>query len=121
MLQGQFDDARTNLAIALTAAREGAVMGNYCNVENLLFSGSGGGGGGGGEDSDTDTDTDTPSRGKVNGALITDTLSGKSFKVRAKSVLLCAGPFTDALRRQADPRCQEAVTGSGGGGCRIHS
>ena len=80
-------------------------MGNYCNVDTLLFA----------ENQDSSTQNTNNNRGKVNGALITDSLTGKSFKVRAKSVLLCAGPFTDALRRQADPSCQEAVTGSGGG------
>ena len=35
--QGQQDDARMNLTIALSAIREGAVCTNYVGVQNLLF------------------------------------------------------------------------------------
>jgi len=34
--EGCHDDARTNLAIAQTAAREGAMMLNYCEVMSFL-------------------------------------------------------------------------------------
>jgi nitrogen fixation-related uncharacterized protein len=114
VMQGQFDDARTNLAIALTAAREGAVMGNYCDVQDLLY------------DHDTTATANnnnsssshsSSSSRKVKGAIIRDVLTGDVFKVRAKSVLLCAGPFTDELRRQANPSCDQAVTGAAGGMC----
>lgn len=90
--EGQFDDARTNLAIAQTAAREGAAMGNYCNVINLTHD----------------------STGKVNGAVIKDEISGEIFEVRAKGVLICAGPFTDAVRKMENEKCPPAVTGARG-------
>lgn len=109
--QGQFDDARTNLAIALTAAREGAVMGNYCDVQRLIFDSPP-------ASSSTSTSTSSGKPGKVRGAQVTDRITGESFEVRAKSVLLCGGPFTDELRRQADPSCEAAVKGSGGGESR---
>lgn len=35
-MKGCHDDARTNLAIAQTAAREGAIMLNYCQVVRFL-------------------------------------------------------------------------------------
>ena len=73
-------------------------MSNYCDVKSLIF----------GSKRHDD-------KSQVSGAVVQDLLSGKSFTVRAKSVLLCAGPFTDELRRQADPKCQEAVSGSSGG------
>lgn len=48
------------------------------------------------------------------GAVVRDAISGKEFSVRAKSVLLCGGPFTDDLRRMHDKTCQEAVRGASG-------
>jgi glycerol-3-phosphate dehydrogenase len=90
--EGQFNDARTNLAIAQTAAREGATMGNYCRVVSLTHS----------------------PEGKVNGAIIKDEISGDTFPIKAKGVLLCAGPFTDAVRKMEDPAGVPAVTGARG-------
>ena len=81
-------------------------MANYCDVESLL------------------QDETSRRKGAINingssrrvkGAVVRDKITGDTFRVGAKSVLLCGGPFTDAIRRQADPQCAEAVTGSGGG------
>lgn len=96
--EGQFDDARTNLALALTAAREGAVMANYCNVVRLIRQ---------------------PASPRVLGAVIRDELSGEEFEVLAKSVVFCAGAYTDALRRleygdNAAAPIQPAVMGASG-------
>lgn len=76
--EGQFDDARMNLAIALTAAREGAVMCNYCEVTSLLKQ---------------------PGSHRVIGAVVKDTTTGNEIKVYAKSVLFAGGAYTDNLRR----------------------
>jgi len=76
--EGQHDDARTNLAIAQTAALNGAVVLNYCDLTTLASS--------------------SPEKSKrIDLAVIKDTLTGESFEVRAKSILLCGGPFTDGL------------------------
>ena len=40
--------------------------------------------------------------------VICDTLTGEKFKIRSKSVILCAGPFTDELRKM-----ENGVAGSG--------
>lgn len=88
---GQFDDARMNLAIALTAAREGAAVANYVSVESLLS-----------ED------------GRVRGARVRDLLSGEAFDIGARVVVNATGPFTDALRRMEDARARPMVTASSG-------
>jgi len=46
--------------------------------------------------------------------VVRDKISGKDFKLHAKSVLLCGGPFTDDLRRLHDQTCGEAVRGASG-------
>jgi len=93
--EGIHDDARTNLAVAQTAAREGSVVVNYCEAVGFLY------------DSDAQT-------GRVVGAILRDVLANDTFEVRAKSVLLCGGPFTDDLRRMQDPGCGPAVNGASG-------
>ena len=94
--EGQFDDARMNLAIALTAAREGATMCNYCEVTSLLKQ---------------------PGSPRVIGAVVRDTISGTETKVYAKSVLFCGGAYTDNLRRLESPSNEKfvpAVMGASG-------
>lgn len=90
--EGMHDDARTNLAVAQTAAREGAVILNYCEAVGFLR--------GDGE--------------RVVGATVLDHLSGTAMDIHAKSVLLCGGPFTDDLRRLETPDSPPAVTGAAG-------
>ncbi|XP_044273736.1 glycerol-3-phosphate dehydrogenase, mitochondrial isoform X1 [Varanus komodoensis] len=79
---GQHNDARMNLAIALTAARYGAATANYTEVLRLLKR------------------TD-PSSGKsrVCGARCRDVLTGQEFDVKAKCVINATGPFTDSVRK----------------------
>ena len=92
--EGQHNDARTNLAVALTSLEHGATTCNYANVESLLHD----------------------NNGRVAGAVVRDLLDDDAapFEVRAKQVLFCGGPFTDELRRMEDPDCEEAVNGAGG-------
>ena len=94
--EGQFDDSRMNLAIALTAAREGAVMCNYTEVISLLKQlGS----------------------QRVIGAVVKDAQTGKETKVYAKSVLFCGGAYTDKLRQMEigkEETFKPAVLGASG-------
>src|SRR5690242_14526946 len=93
--EGTHDDARTNLAIAQTAASEGACIANYCEVVSLLKSA-------------TEGETD-----RIVGARVRDALSDQEFDIRAKSVLFCGGPFTDELREMEEgPDVKKAVNGA---------
>ena len=100
--EGQHDDARTNLAIAQTAAMEGAMIANYCEVVNLLRQ----------EDFDAKAQSKGKKTGKVVGAVVKDVLSGKTFNVKAKTILFCGGPFTDELRKLEDPESPDIVNGA---------
>lgn len=91
--EGQHDDARTNLAIAVTAAQYGASIANYCTVvEFLKASGS----------------------NKVVGAIVRDELTGEKFTVKAKTICLSGGPFTDELRQMEDKDGKKAIRGASG-------
>eukprot|EP00658_Telonema_sp_P-2_P083178 TRINITY_DN8940_c0_g1_i1.p1 TRINITY_DN8940_c0_g1~~TRINITY_DN8940_c0_g1_i1.p1 ORF type:complete len:592 (+),score=171.29 TRINITY_DN8940_c0_g1_i1:110-1885(+) len=91
--EGQHNDARTNLAIALSAAQQGASISNYVEVVTLL------------KDGET---------GEVTGVKAMDKMTGQVFDVYSKAVLFCGGPFTDELRQLEDPNCQSAVSGAAG-------
>ncbi|NXT92274.1 GPDM protein, partial [Anhinga rufa] len=82
---GQHNDARMNLAIALTAARYGAAIANYAEVLRLLK-------------------TTEPAGGKerVCGVRCRDVLTGQEFDVKAKCVINATGPFTDSVRKMDD-------------------
>uniref|UniRef100_A0A8C5PW22 Glycerol-3-phosphate dehydrogenase n=1 Tax=Leptobrachium leishanense TaxID=445787 RepID=A0A8C5PW22_9ANUR len=82
---GQHNDARMNLAIALTAARYGAATANYTEVVRLLKK----------------TDSES-GKERVCGARCRDVLTGKEFDVRAKCVINATGPFTDSIRKMDD-------------------
>lgn len=90
--EGQHNDARTNIAIALSAAQAGAAISNYVEVVELLKEES----------------------GKVTGVIALDRCSGEKFEILAKSTLFCGGPFTDELRKLEDPDCTPAVAGAAG-------
>ncbi|XP_075036948.1 glycerol-3-phosphate dehydrogenase, mitochondrial isoform X2 [Mixophyes fleayi] len=82
---GQHNDARMNLAIALTAARYGAATANYTEVVGLLKK--------------TDPESGIE---RVCGARCRDVLTDQMFNVRAKCVINATGPFTDSVRKMDD-------------------
>ena len=88
---GQFDDARMNVSLALTAAHEGAAVANHLEVTALL------------KDSK-----------QLSGASVRDTLTGKTWDIRAKTVINATGPFLDAIRQLDDPDAPPMLTASSG-------
>jgi glycerol-3-phosphate dehydrogenase len=72
---GQFDDARLALALARTAAAQGALLINYCEVTGLLHH-----------------------NGKVAGVTCRDTQTGTTHTVHAGCVVNATGVWVDALR-----------------------
>jgi glycerol-3-phosphate dehydrogenase len=88
---GQFDDARMNVELAVTAVEQGAVAVNHVEVTALEKDG-----------------------GRLSGAALRDTLSGETFKVKARVIINAAGPFCDLIRRMDDPQCDPMLTTSSG-------
>jgi glycerol-3-phosphate dehydrogenase len=78
---GQFDDARLLIHLAMTAADHGATVVNYCPATALL------------KDAD----------GYVNGVVARDQEAGEEFTMHARVVVNATGVFTDQVRRLADP------------------
>ncbi|NBX04659.1 MAG: FAD-dependent oxidoreductase, partial [Betaproteobacteria bacterium] len=78
----QFDDARLAIALARTAAAQGALLLNYCAAKELLTDGS-----------------------KVTGLRCEDTFSGEAFTVQARCVVNATGVWVDHLRAQEQAAC----------------
>ena len=74
--EAQHNDARTNLAIALSAAEHGADITNYTSVIDFIKDES----------------------GTVKGASVRDDISGRTFDVTAKSIII-AGVLIEYSRR----------------------
>jgi glycerol-3-phosphate dehydrogenase len=74
------DDARLTLAVACRAHERGAELATYCRVEALL------------EEDD-----------RVAGVELVDLLTGARHTARGRVVVNAAGPWSDAVRRLADP------------------
>ncbi|KAK4536408.1 hypothetical protein CDCA_CDCA08G2433 [Cyanidium caldarium] len=75
---GQMNDSRFNVTLAVTAALHGAVMANHTEVVSLIKRGG--------------------SPGRVVGAVVRDRFTGDEFPVYARVVVNATGPFTDSIR-----------------------
>ncbi len=51
---------------------------------------------------------------QVVGAVVRDNVNHCEFRLLAKQVLFCGGPFTDELRGLENPHSERAVTGASG-------
>lgn len=89
---GQFDDTRLLVHMALTAVEQGAVLANYCPAIALIENES----------------------GFVEGVRVRDEESGDEFELRAKVVINATGPFSDGVRRLASTPPQPMVAPSQG-------
>jgi glycerol-3-phosphate dehydrogenase len=89
---GQFDDARLLIHLAMTAAEQGATIVNYCPATGLR------------RDSD----------GYINGLTACDSETGEEFTLNARIVVNATGVFTDSVRRMADPNADQLVVTSQG-------
>lgn len=88
---GQFNDCRMTLSLALSAAGQGALVANHLAVVELL-----------------------KSAGKIEGAVLEDRLTSERFELRAKSVVNATGPFGDLLRKMDQPDVEPLLTVSSG-------
>jgi len=88
---GQFNDARMNVALARTANAHGAACVNHVEVVRLVKEG-----------------------GRVRGALVRDRLTGEEWTVRARAVVNATGPFADAVRRMDEPQAGDMLKVSSG-------
>src|ERR1700757_1686895 len=78
---GQFDDARLLIHLAMTAADHDATLVNYCPATGLT----------------------RDDEGYINGVSARDEESGEELAISANVVVNATGVFTDSIRNMADP------------------
>lgn len=93
---GQHNDARMNLSIALTATRLGATIANHTRVVELLREK--------GEDG----------KEQLCGAKVKDEITGREITVKAKCIINATGPFTDTIRKLDNQATKEICAPSMG-------
>ncbi len=90
-VDGQFDDARLAVTLALTASDLGATLLNQAPVTQLL-----------------------KEEGRVRGVVALDAESGREHRVRARVVVNATGVFADRVRRLDNPEARPTVSPSQG-------
>ncbi len=88
---GQFDDSRMAIHLAMTAADHGATVLNYFDVEEFLKS----------DDA-------------ICGVHVTDTIEKETYEIKAKAVINATGVFTDSILRMDNADAESIVTPSQG-------
>lgn len=89
---GQLDDARYCLAIVQSAAEAGAAVANHLEVVGFQKDG----------------------QGALQSVSLRDGLQNDAFELRARLVLNCAGPYSDAIRQLANPALSTRIRPSKG-------
>jgi glycerol-3-phosphate dehydrogenase len=83
---GQFDDARLALALARSAAKEGALLVNYCKATKLIHD-----------------------AGKLVGLKCQDQETGKTYRIESSCVINATGVWVDEIRQQDAKEVHKAV------------
>ncbi len=97
---GQQNDTRVNMMMVVTASVpgyiegwEGATIANHVSVTELIKDAQSGG---------------------ITGVVCRDELTGEVFKVAGKVVINATGPFSDTIRKMADPTVENMIIPAGG-------
>jgi len=88
---GQFNDARMSVSIALTAMQHGATIANHLAVTGI-----------------------NKENGRSAGARVRDAISDESWDISAHVIINATGPFTDGIRRMDDPAARPMLKTSSG-------
>jgi len=88
---GQFDDSRMAVTLALTAVDYGATVLNYCKVTQLTKDGE-----------------------LINGVVAVDQETGEEMKIKSKVVINATGVFADEVIQMDEPGKPEMITPSQG-------
>ncbi|HVZ24698.1 MAG TPA: glycerol-3-phosphate dehydrogenase/oxidase [Sediminibacterium sp.] len=88
---GQFDDSRLCIDLAVTATEHGAVLLNYGRADGFQ-----------------------KEEGKITGVHLTDLFTQQSYTIRARAVINATGIFTDNILQMDDARLHHIITPSQG-------
>lgn len=89
---GQFDDSRLAINLMQTIIENGGSAMNYARVEGLL----------------------KDKNGRLDGVLVRDTETGKSYRVKSKAVINATGVFVDDILQMDDPQSSKIICVSQG-------
>jgi glycerol-3-phosphate dehydrogenase len=89
---GQFDDARLALSIAMTCNEMGGCMLNYMKVIGLLKN----------------------DLGKISGVKVQDVISKQKYEIRSKMVVNATGVFSDKILKMDEPEAPKEILPSQG-------
>jgi len=95
---GQFDDARLAIHLAMTAADRDAVVINYMSVEGLM----------------KENAHLSDGQGKVCGVLAKDSLENKEYEIKAKAVINATGIFSDSIAKMDNKNAEPLISHSQG-------
>ncbi|MCC6935850.1 MAG: FAD-dependent oxidoreductase, partial [Thermomicrobiales bacterium] len=87
----QFNDTRLAMILARTAVEHGATILNDAPVRSLK-----------------------KDRGRIVGAVVEDTVSGRTYDIRARAVVNATGVFSDAIRQMDEPDTKPMMAPSQG-------
>jgi glycerol-3-phosphate dehydrogenase len=88
---GQFDDARLAIDLAITASNYNATLVNYCEAKTFIKTGN-----------------------KITGLVINDNINNESFTLNARAVINATGVFTDDILQMDRPEDDSIVAPSQG-------
>jgi glycerol-3-phosphate dehydrogenase len=88
---GQFDDARMAIHLAMTAADHGAAVLNYFSVEELI-----------------------KDNGKISGVQVKDTINNNTYEIKAKAVINATGVFADMMMKMDNAEAASIIQPSQG-------
>lgn len=89
---GQFDDTRLAITLALSVLEQGGIAVNHLRCESFLREGD----------------------DRIRGIVARDLEAGETFDVRARAVINATGPLSDRLRRMDDPSARPVIEASRG-------
>jgi glycerol-3-phosphate dehydrogenase len=95
---GQFDDARLAINLANTAAQQGAVLLNYCEVQSILKKKL----------------KPTDKQPKVYGVVAHDYLNDTTFEIKSKTIINATGVFADDIIQMDNNDAEDIITPSQG-------
>ena len=88
---GQFDDSRMAITLALSADSKKTTLLNYCNVEGLI-----------------------KKDGEIKGLNFTDSINSKKYQIKSKVVINATGVFAEEIIRMDQPKIEKMIQPSQG-------
>ena len=88
---GQFDDSRMAITLALSANSKKTALLNYCNVEGLIKKNK-----------------------EIVGLSFTDSINSKKYQVKSKVVINATGVFAEEIIRMDQPKIEKMIQPSQG-------